>query len=68
MTDPEVIKGINLWLAARKLEAVRLDNKMMFKSIEVLQSDMILASASSEYPWEVLMRGLQDAAERKTNG
>jgi hypothetical protein len=68
MTDPEVIRGINLWLAARKLESVKLDNRMMFKAIEVLQSDMTQASASSEYPWEILMRGYNDSAKGKVNG
>lgn len=38
MADPEVIKGINLWLAARKLEAVKLEKDCYDKRVAKIKA------------------------------
>lgn len=64
MMDEDVVKGIEIWLSARKLEAVHLENKAVFHAVGLFQRDMIQAKRTDEYPWEVIMRGFNDSAER----
>jgi hypothetical protein len=64
--DKETVDGINLWLSARKIEAMHLKNRGMFDAINVLQEDLIRASNGGKYPWEIIVQGYSDAERNRT--
>lgn len=61
--DQQVVDGMKLWLKARQVEAVMIDDKEAFEVICVLLADIDSSAAANEYPWELLMRGLTDRAK-----
>lgn len=65
--DKEIIEGIGLWLAARKLEALHINDRQHYTSIALLQNDVIFAEKHGLYPWELITKGFNDKARGKVS-
>ncbi len=63
--DQQIIAGIRLWLNARQLEAVHIDNKELFAALDILQNDLVQSLVKDEYPWDIIVRGFNDRSKRE---
>ncbi len=65
--DQQIVDGIRLWLNARQLEAVHIDDKVTFEVLDILQNDLKQATAKEEYPWDTIVRGFNDRFNHRFN-
>lgn len=65
MVEEKIVEGIQLWLQARQVGAIKGNNKELYEAMQLLLEDLTGATSRQEYPWDTIMRGLMDCQNGK---